>query len=317
MFCRNCGKEIRDGARFCPGCGAKQTETVIPGESSYTESGAFMETGNFAEAGMPGQPSFQADPGIPQLEPKGNKKKTLLIVGAAVLVIVLAAGTGVLFGTGILGGSKETVAERDDRDDQEDREEKEDRDDQEDRDRSRDKERSEQPDEEPVKTEDEGRPGSDRGEENPAREEDDEDGRGGGFLDRLGGKEQSATYTMEQEAGGVIIRDVMTLKAKGDKVYEIAEDMEVDMTSMSNADVEDMIPLYDDIVEAYGFVDGVTAMGSCTNKVYYINVTIDTTGDAVGKLAELGLLSIEGNADGISLKASGEAMEQGGYTKVE
>lgn len=316
MFCRNCGKEIRDGARFCPGCGAKQTETVIPGESSYTESGAFMETGNFAEAGMPGQPSFQADPGIPQLEPKGNKKKTLLIVGAAVLVIVLAAGTGVLFGTGILGGSKETVAERDDRDDQEDREDKEDRDDEnggEDPDKADGKE-----DVQADGKEDGSMPRTDRDKKQDTQEAKEEDSDGlGGLFDKAGGKQQSATYTMEEEAGGILIRDTMTLHAKGDEVQEIVEVLEVDMTSMDASDCEILVEAYEELVGQYNSVAGVTALSSYTNQVYYINVTIDTTGDAAGDLAELGLLSIEGNADGISLKASGEAMEQGGYTKVE
>ena len=30
MFCSNCGKEIKDGARFCPECGAAQQGTTPP-----------------------------------------------------------------------------------------------------------------------------------------------------------------------------------------------------------------------------------------------------------------------------------------------
>ena len=28
MFCSKCGKEIEDGAKFCPGCGAAIKDTV-------------------------------------------------------------------------------------------------------------------------------------------------------------------------------------------------------------------------------------------------------------------------------------------------
>ncbi|OUM21222.1 zinc-ribbon domain-containing protein [Butyricicoccus porcorum] len=28
MYCRNCGLELRDGAKFCPKCGAPQSERV-------------------------------------------------------------------------------------------------------------------------------------------------------------------------------------------------------------------------------------------------------------------------------------------------
>jgi uncharacterized membrane protein len=30
MFCKNCGKEMQDGAGFCPNCGAKQDSTTQP-----------------------------------------------------------------------------------------------------------------------------------------------------------------------------------------------------------------------------------------------------------------------------------------------
>ena len=32
MYCRNCGKEIAEGSAFCPGCGAKLTDTAQPAQ---------------------------------------------------------------------------------------------------------------------------------------------------------------------------------------------------------------------------------------------------------------------------------------------
>ena len=51
----------------------------------------------------------------------------------------------------------------------------------------------------------------------------------------------------------------------------------------------------------------------CRNR----NLIHYATGDAVEKLAEQGLLAIEGNGSRLSLKATGEALEGSGYTKVE
>mgnify|MGYP000199797877 FL=1 len=49
-----------------------------------------------------------------------------------------------------------------------------------------------------------------------------------------------------------------------------------------------------------------------------MTVVIDATGDAVGTLAEMGLLAVEGNADGVlSLKATEEALLNSGFEKVE
>ena len=319
MFCRNCGKEISDEARFCPGCGAEQMYYPEGGGTpadggSFTESGAFMENKAPLENGMPAQSYYQANPGMPELEPKKNRKKTLLIAGIAALVIVLAAGAGVLFGSGILGGSKETVAERDDRDEEDDRDHEEDKDakeDEEEPDKAEDRE-----DARVDKEEDGSLPGDDR-DKKPDVPEGEEDGSLDGFLDNLGGKQQSATYTMEQETEGILIRDTMTLNAKGDDVREIVEVLEVDMTSLDVSDCDMLAEVYEELVGQYNGVAGVTATSSYAGQVFSINVVIDTTGNAVEELEKLGLLSVEGSTDGISLKASGSAMEAGGYTKVE
>lgn len=334
MFCRNCGKEINSEARFCPSCGAEQVSFPegsgtptgsgplmgdgVQGESgAFTEESAYVENGSPMESGMPAQPYYQTNAGMPELEPKGNRKKTLLIAGIAALVIVLAAGAGVLFGSGILGGSQEAVADKDDEDD---RENEDDQDDTEDKDTGEDEDGPDKADDREDAQADKGdgsMPRDDRDKKPDVPEgEEDKDGLDG-FLDKLGGKQQSATYTMEQEASGILIRDTMTLNAKGDDVQEIVEVMEVDMTSMDASDCDMLVEMYEEIVEQYRTVAGVTATSSYTDQVYYINVVIDTTGDAVEKLADLGLLSVEGDASGISLEASGSALEAGGYTKVE
>ena len=61
MYCKNCGKEIKDGMRFCPRCGKPVSQTT----------GGKKRTG-----------------GSGKKKPDMNKK---LIAGAAVIVIVILA----------------------------------------------------------------------------------------------------------------------------------------------------------------------------------------------------------------------------------
>ncbi len=136
-------------------------------------------------------------------------------------------------------------------------------------------------------------------------------------LAACGGKEQTVSYRSEQEQGGQKLVDTMTLEAKGDKIVKITESIEVDMSEFDEATQEQAAAIYDALVEQYAAVEGVECTGSAGTGTYTITITIDATGDAVEKLAEQDLLAIEGNGSKLSLKATGESLEAGGYTKVE
>ena len=136
-------------------------------------------------------------------------------------------------------------------------------------------------------------------------------------LAACGGKEQTVSYQMEQEESGLKMVDTMTLDAKGDKVVKITEKIEMDMSGFDEATQDQMVVTYDALVEQYAAVEGVECTGSAGTGAYTITITIDATGDAVETLASQGLLEIEGNGSKLSLKATGESLEAGGYTKVE
>ena len=91
----------------------------------------------------------------------------------------------------------------------------------------------------------------------------------------------------------------------------------MDMSGFDEATQEQMNTAYDAMVEQYKAVEGVECTGSAGTGTYTISITIDATGDAVETLASQGLLEIEGNGSKLSLKATGESLEAGGYTKVE
>ncbi len=133
------------------------------------------------------------------------------------------------------------------------------------------------------------------------------------------GKEQSATYRSTQEVSGMVLTDTMTLDAKGDKVQKMTEKIEVDLTAFDDSQYEQVVATYDAMVDQYNSVEGVECTGSSGDKVYTIDITIDTTGDAVSELVDMGLLAIEGpgSSKGISLKKTGESLVASGYEEVK
>lgn len=132
-----------------------------------------------------------------------------------------------------------------------------------------------------------------------------------------GGKAQSATYTLEQENEGLKMTDTMKLDAKGDTVQKLEETITMDMTSYDEDTQTLLVQAYDTLVESYQAVDGVECTGGAANGVYTIQIAIDATGDAVSKLAEQGLLQVEGDTNGISFQKTGASLEESGYTKAE
>lgn len=132
-------------------------------------------------------------------------------------------------------------------------------------------------------------------------------------LTACGGKEQTATYRMEQDLGVATMTDTMTFTAKGDKVTKITEEMKLEGDALDDA----MKTQCDSLVEQYKSVAGVECTGESSDNAYTIKVDIDASGDTIKQLADLGLLTIEGDSNGISLKASGTALEASGYSKVE
>ena len=134
-------------------------------------------------------------------------------------------------------------------------------------------------------------------------------------LGACGGKKQSVVYTLEQENDGLKMTDTMKLEARGDSVEKMEETISMDMAAFDEDTQKLMVEAYDSLVESYQAVDGVECTGTTTDSVYTIQIAIDTSGDTVAKLAEQGLLQVEGSTDGISLEKTGQSLEAGGYTK--
>lgn len=137
------------------------------------------------------------------------------------------------------------------------------------------------------------------------------------FLTACGGKEQSVSYRSVTEESGITMTDTMTFDAKGDVIQTLTEVIEMDMSTLDDATFEQMEAFYDELAAMYESVDGAECTVEEADKVYTITVVVDTTGDAVDELAAQGLMEIEGDGSGLSLKASSEALEASGFEKVE
>lgn len=136
-------------------------------------------------------------------------------------------------------------------------------------------------------------------------------------LTACGGKEQTVTYEMETTESGIVITDNMKLDAKGDKITKLTETMTIDMTSCTADQIEQLNVAWDSMVEQYNSVEGAGATGSETDGVYILVAEISAEGETISQLSELGLLTVEGSSNALSLKNTGSALEAGGYTKVE
>ena len=139
-----------------------------------------------------------------------------------------------------------------------------------------------------------------------------------GILTACGAKEQTVTYRSATEQNGLTMVDTMTLDATGDKVEKLTEVLELDMTNLDAETQALLVETYAGLVEQCQEMEGVECTGEVDGTIYKLNFVVDTTTDAVPALVEIGMLNIEGDADGkISLKATGESLEAGGYVLVE
>lgn len=132
-----------------------------------------------------------------------------------------------------------------------------------------------------------------------------------------GGKEQTVTYRGELEESGLKATDTMTFNAKGDLVQKLEEVIEFDTSSYDDATKDQLNTVYEQLAGQYNDIEGVSCEMTVGDDNITFHINVDTTGDAVKKLTEKGLLQMEGGSGKISLKASTASLESSGYEKVE
>lgn len=97
MFCKNCGFQLKDTARFCPKCGTANTPPPIPPQpSNFTQ-----QPNNFAP-----QQNSSFSPNAQSIAVKTKKSPIIVGVGIVILIVIIIAFCIGFTGHGAGGGSK-------------------------------------------------------------------------------------------------------------------------------------------------------------------------------------------------------------------
>lgn len=99
MFCGNCGKEVADGTKFCPGCGAKLWEEV-------SETATINEPVNMPES----VPVYIQQAPMEKPAKKKGKKAGIIALVAVIMVCVIAVAGVFVYGTVQTKGFREKIA---------------------------------------------------------------------------------------------------------------------------------------------------------------------------------------------------------------
>lgn len=104
MFCKNCGTQVSDGAKFCKKCGAPMPPAPISNQineptAGYQQAPAAQNTykqNNAPAAVQASEPKETAGTAVTATAPKSNKGKIIAIAAAAVIVVIAVAVCAVL-----------------------------------------------------------------------------------------------------------------------------------------------------------------------------------------------------------------------------
>ena len=104
MFCKNCGFQLKDTARFCPKCGTANTPPPIPPQpSNFTPqpNNFAPQPNNFAP-----QQNSSFSPNAQSIAVKTKKPLIIVGVGILILIVIIIAFCIGFTGRGAGGGSK-------------------------------------------------------------------------------------------------------------------------------------------------------------------------------------------------------------------
>ncbi|MBR4084974.1 MAG: DUF1307 domain-containing protein [Lachnospiraceae bacterium] len=134
------------------------------------------------------------------------------------------------------------------------------------------------------------------------------------------GKEQKATYKMEQDMMGMTITDTQIITAKGDKVVRMEEITEISFADFTDEEKELAAATYDETYGAMkdGAPDSVKMEYGLDGDVYRFTLDIDIANGDIKELIDGGFVyATSGDAEKaifISFKQTCEGLEKAGYT---
>ncbi len=102
MFCSKCGRELPEGSRFCPGCGAEVAGASKP-EQPEAEPVAAASTPSAGPVPELAGTGAAPNPASATAQPAPKRSRKPLVIGGVAVVAVAAIVVAVLFATGVLG----------------------------------------------------------------------------------------------------------------------------------------------------------------------------------------------------------------------
>ncbi len=135
------------------------------------------------------------------------------------------------------------------------------------------------------------------------------------------GKEQTATYKMEQDLMGLSLSDTQIITAKGDKVTRMEEITEIALGGYSDEEKALFVEQYD---ANYGAMkdsapDCVKMEYGVEGDVYKVTMDIDIANGDIKELVDGGFIYLDTESDAnkvlmLSFKQTCAALEASGYT---
>lgn len=139
-------------------------------------------------------------------------------------------------------------------------------------------------------------------------------------LAACGGTEK--TLTMRGDAsdqlGGIPSTDTWIMTAKNDVIQTIKEVMEIDLSEYDEETKETISSTVGNLLmETAQGIEGVTCVDRTEGNTYIVELTIDCNADTLKEVTDTGLLTLENDAERISLKQTQTSLEAQGYEVVE
>lgn len=130
--------------------------------------------------------------------------------------------------------------------------------------------------------------------------------------------ERVAVYTNENEVNGIKVAETLTFNAKGDIIYQITENMKLDLSEFSENEITSLKDVFKtSITDVYSEIEGVTCTDDLTDGIYTINAVIPAEKEILSVVAEKGLLEFTGNSSRLSLTVTEKSLKESGYEKAE
>lgn len=137
------------------------------------------------------------------------------------------------------------------------------------------------------------------------------------------GKEQSATYAMTVDLGGMSMTDTMTYSAKGDIVYELNENIVMDFSAYASetkaSDMEIYASAYEEMRSTAP--EGVTMTCATDGDFITVDISIDFGSADLQELVDKGFIYTTAGEDdklvAISFEQSCTGLEASGYVLQE